>query len=84
MGNLARTPGNLMSKSKGYLTRGQKLEVVEAHKHGRKSQFKKITDGILEQQWQEKLKLQDAKQVPDPDASMGGDSVMIYQKWEVV
>jgi hypothetical protein len=64
MGNLNRTPGNLMSKSKGYLTRGQNLEVtvdVEAHKHGRESHLKKITDDILEQQWQDKLKLQDAK-----------------------
>jgi hypothetical protein len=87
MGNLDRTPGNLMSKSKGYLTRGQNLEVtmdVEAHKQGRKSHLKKITDDILEQQWQEKLKLQDAKQVPDPHASMKGDPAMIYQKGEVV
>jgi hypothetical protein len=76
MGNLAHTPGNLVGKSKGDLARGQNLEVtmdVEAHKHGRKSDLKKITDDILEQQWQEKLKLQEAKQVPDPDASMRGE-----------
>jgi hypothetical protein len=60
MGNLARTLGNLMGKSKVYLAHGQNLEVtmdVEAHKQGRKSHLKNITDDIPEQQWQEKLKL---------------------------
>jgi hypothetical protein len=71
MAKMARTSGNFAAKSKGEFARGHNLESARGVEvplvisKGRPSHIKMVTYDILEQQQKEKMKLQEARQIPD-------------------
>jgi hypothetical protein len=83
---LARTPGNSAAQGKDYYARDHNLESmmdvevpVTLIKKERKAHMKKVTDEMLEQQCEDKLKLQKYGLVPN--SQYNEDEVMSFI-WE--